>query len=416
MSIHVALIDRSEIVQKMLSHCLHYFSAEIFRFDSLEDSQAHFSDKKPDIVFVDWEIKKGDKAVIYSALEEFQKTPVVLLYRESARDQLAFLPPEKIPYKIKKPLAPKAVRDILTELVSEVGESKIHSFLKFPQSPEEKAKASASKEKTSARESLQIPKRRVTVSKDSFKKTEGFSDEDTKLLDKAKEKTQTFFKQTFSGIFPLRDIKGEKEDPNALKTALPVKKAPPMEKTSSTGSQEPFTSKKPDQSEDQKVKDSLPETEKSRTYTPLMKKEKTANTILSGLNKEDINIDEDTQNDLAPMAIKSSIAQQPANPASVSNMELSEKDILRVLNKYKDSLEFEELMEKVLSEYAQQTVTNILQEEKVTDLLQQPLTEFKESQKFKELVEREISQYVKKHLPLLIKELVEREIKNIIGD
>ena len=411
MSIHVALIDKSEIVQKMLSHCLHYFSAEIFRFDSLEDSQNHFSDKKPDIVFVDWELKKGNKELIYSAVEQFKTVPVVLLYRESAGDQLAFLSPEKVPYKIKKPLAPKAVRDILSELVPEVRESKIHSFLRFPQSPDEREKASQMKSLSESKGRINSPRRSFEKTEDSLDKTE----QESKFLDKAK-KTQSFLKHTFSGIFPLRDKKEEEQvSLDAIEPDLPVKKAPPEEKMANTGIQNLLTPK-PGPSKDQKVEKPLPETKIPHLSTPVMKKGKTANTIVSGLNKEDINIDENTQNDLAPMAIKSLAAQQPTGPASLSKLELSEKDILRVLDKYKDSLEFQEIMEKVLSEYAQKTVTNILQENQVTDLLRQPLAEFKEGRKFKELVEREISQYVKKHLPLLIKELVEREIKNIIGD
>ena len=133
------------------------------------------------------------------------------------------------------------------------------------------------------------------------------------------------------------------------------------------------------------------------------------------MDKENLNIDEDTQNDLAPMAIKSSAPEQRGSETS-QIFELSDKDILRVLNKYKDTFEFQKLMEKALSGYAKETVANILQGNKMTDLLQQPLTEFKESKKFQELVERQIIQYVKKQLPLLIKEIVEREIKKIIGD
>ena len=33
MALKIALIDKNEIMQKMLSHCLHYFGADVHRFD-----------------------------------------------------------------------------------------------------------------------------------------------------------------------------------------------------------------------------------------------------------------------------------------------------------------------------------------------------------------------------------------------
>lgn len=320
MGIRAVLIDKSEIVQKMLSHCLHYFSTEVSRFDSLEDCQSHFTDKPPDIAFMDWEPKKKNETVIYSAIEKMKPVPVVLLYREN-NDRIQSIPPDKIPYKLKKPLEPKAVRDIFTELVPQIKDSSLHPFLKFPQ-----------KEKIASPPEPELD-----------------------------EKSKTFTAQTT-----------EQEVKMSLNETSPAGFKIPVEKKSIV------TSKK--------------------------------------IKKEDINIDEDTQNDLAPMAMKSSAIEKENSKIIKENLELNEKDILKVLNKYKDSLEFQKLMESVLSEYAQKTVKNILQGDKVTDLMQQPLKEFKEGDKFKQLVEQQVSQYVREQLPLLIKEIVEREIKKIIGD
>lgn len=402
MSIQVALIDKSEIIQKMLSHCLHYFSSKVARFDSLEKCQAHFVDKKPDIIFVDGELKKGEKALILSVSEAFA-SPVVLLYRDGpANLDVASL--KKIPNRVKKPLNPKAVRDIFTKLVPQVKESDIHPFLRFPETEEEKKQAIETASKTGDSPFAEAPK-------------------DSGVVGNIKEKTQTFFKHTLSGILPLEKIKTQgksvpvtkrlssEPSKSVLSQKLVMDKAL-QSKSSSSGSGSVSMQKlavgntlKPQPPASQRTEQDID--------IPVIQEEITVKTSTKKLNKEDMNIDEDTKNDLAPMAIKSSLAGQTGTK-TVQNLELSEKDILRVLNKYKDTMEFQELMEKVLSGYAQKTVANILQNDQVTDILQKPLTEFKESQKFGKMVEKQIAQYVQKHLPLIIKETVEREIKKII--
>ena len=394
MSTYAALIDRSEIVQKMLSHCLHYLPVEVLRFDSLEASQSHFSDKKSDIVFIDWEIKKGDEAAIYSAIEEMKPVPVVLLYRAGLNIPVDSISSSQIPYKIKKPLDPKIVRDILVKLVPQIREFKIHSFLRFPKSKEEKEKSSTVNGLKNAQNQADLIAKDFQIPVKSSQKST--------LSDTAKDKAQSFFKQTFSGILTVKD----KTEAQGSRASIQNKNV-----------QNSLNQKQDLTQQDQKVKTSLFEKGKSnQKHPPLVQKERTVTgEVQNKLNKENINIDENTKNDFAPMAIKSSISRQEQSPISV-NVPWSEKDILRVLNKYRDSLEFQELMEKILSEYAKKTVTNILQEDKVTDLLQQPLKEFKESQRFKEIVEQQIIQYVQKQLPLVIKEIVEQEIKNIIGD
>lgn len=392
MSLYAALIDRSEIVQKMLAHCLHYFPVKVLRFDSLKASQSHFSEKKPDIVFIDWEIKKGHTAAVYSAVEELKPVPVVLLYRVGPHIPTVSISPSQIPYRVKKPLDPKTVRDILVKLVPQVGEFKIHSFLRFPKSPEEKKESSeASGLKDIQRKADHRGKTFQIPVKNPQKST---------LSDMAKEKAQSFFKQTFSGILTAKD-KTEAQKSHAIDL-------PRVSVQSSLNQKQNLTEKQKNAEFEQKKSSPKP--------PPLIQKENTVTgETQNKVDKEDINIDENTQNDFAPIAIKSSIPQ-PEQPSISVNAPLSEKDILRVLKKYKDSLEFQELMEKVLSEYAKKTVANILHEDKVTDLLQQPLTEFKESQKFRELVEQQIIHYVQKQLPSVIKEIVEQEIKKIIGD
>ena len=200
MSIHIALIDQSEIVQKMLSHCLYYFSAEVLRFDSLKDSQSHFADKKPDIVFVDWEMKRDNEAVIYSTIQDMKPTPVVLTYRLSYKPQIDAIPVNQVPYRVRKPLEPKVVRDILTKLVPQAKESKIHPFLVFPKSKEEKKRE---KRQTSAAHVQKDIKKHSVTSKVAFvrdRQAQTKSPHNFKILDEMKEKTQAFLKYTLPGM------------------------------------------------------------------------------------------------------------------------------------------------------------------------------------------------------------------------
>ncbi len=349
MSLYAALIDKSEITKKMLSHCLYYFAAEIQRFNSFEEGKTHFANKQPDIIFVDWDVKNGDKAVVYSVMEEIKQIPVVLLYRAVDSAQIS----SDISHKIQKPMDPKRVRDTTTELVSKVKESKVHPFLKFPKVKE-----------TTIKETSQTLKKELSSQEEAIK---------AKAHD-----NQTTLQEENKQTKALQDKVIQKLSlDETLKTSL-----------------------------------SLKERKQEKIDLPLFKDKGTST---RKIEKENINIDENTQNDLAPMAIKSSDISQ-THHFKDQNFKLSEKDILRILNKYKDTLEFQELMEKTLSDYAKKAMTNILQGNKITDLLQQPLNDFKESQTFKELVEKQIIQYVKKQLPLLIKEIVEQKIQQIIGD
>ena len=288
-----------------------------------------------------------------------------------------------------------------TSLVPQIKESKIHPFLKFPKGREEKAKSVASDDQKDVQ---QIQDTSANLQKDSHVQQEAQAHQNVKILDKAKEKTQTFFKNTFSGILTLKEKEGAHDVHSSLRQN-PSDGKTQNENTQKSLDQNMATAQNQQKAHSLTKDDNIPSIQKETTVKASFKK----------MDKDNINIDENTQNDLAPMAIKSSVSQRDDSEPP-SNIELSEKDILRVLNKYKDTLEFQEIVENVLSEYAKTTVTNILQENKVTDLLKQPLTEFKESQKFKELVEQQIIGYVQKHLPLLIKDIVEQEIKKIIGN
>ena len=396
MSFQVALIDKSEIVQKMLSHCLHYFAAKVSRFDDLEKSQSHFLDQKPDVVFVDWEAKGEGQELIYSVIEKMNPVPVILLYRSNQASQIEAIPSHKIPHKLTKPLNPKSVRDLFTSLIPEVKDSGLHKFLKFPKTEKEKKEQQVSEPPPSSQKTTNASI--ADLEKESLLQTAT----KVKFPTQLQEETQILIKETFSGIIPKDELEDEEDE---LEDELPAQPQNPLLENPSTAT----LKKDKDISLVEKgIISAFPKTPSSNT-------ELTAERSSLKLNKEDIDIDENTQNDLAPMAIKTS-PQASSDFKMGKELVLSERDILRVLNKYKDSLEFQELMEKVLSDYAKQTVTNILEDNKVTDLLQQPMTKWTASKNFKKLVQTQIIQYVEKQLPLAIKEIIQQEIEKIIGD
>lgn len=375
MEIQVALIDNNDIIQKMLSHCLHYFSVKVFRFQSLEESLSHFTVKKPDIVFVDADMKKGQELLALSVTKSFQPVPVVLIYRA---DRLASLPAD-IPHKLQKPLNPEVVRKIVMKLVPKAKESKVHPFLKFPK-------------KEKRMEELAFDMRR-------------------------EEKTDKIISPA-SHPGPEKGLQMQ-----ALNPSEKTKEAPPTDiPLSSSELSLPGLSNVPSFSDSQKKESKKgladfsanPSSPLSPQKKPLnslsQKKEKTS---LKKTEERKFNIDENTQNDLAPMAIKSSSPVE-ASEEGVQNLKLSEKDIVAVLNKYKDTIEFQEVIERVLKEYAKDTVTAILKDSKNTDVMQKSLETFKDSAPFKKMVEAQVAQYVQKQLPKLIKEIVLKEIKDIV--
>ena len=436
MGIHVALIDKSEIIHKMLLHCLYYHTVQAHRFNNLTEYLEKFNNEKPSLVFVDWDIKQENKALIYRAREHFHPTPFVLLYRHTAENELSVISKDQVPYRIKKPLNPKEVRDICAELIPELKDSVLHSFLKFPKSKEEK------KQEPNKLTSSPTQKKTAENQTNAEGKTKSF-------IGNLMEKTGLFKMPSPEEIESAEEFPDSKEDSlssnppvgrgfrtaTGLTSATPSsssqnKSATPKTHSSSEKTSPPLNSKVVKTADttliDQKTSpDTKTRNQKgfltTQTVAPVTQspsktsfdsQSKVMKTTRKAFNKENINIDEDTQNDLAPMAIKSS----PDIGKKTGQQSFGKQDLLQVFNKYKDSLEFQKLMEKTLAEYAQDAVAGVLKEDSVKSILQKPLENFKESAQFKQLVEKEISQYIQKQLPLIIKLIVEKEIKKIIGD
>ena len=438
LGIHVALIDKSEVIQKMLLHCLYYYTVQVHRFSGLEEYLNHFHNKKPSLIFIDWEVKQGERPLIYTAIEQFHSVPFVLLYRKGVENELSGIPEGQAPYRIKKPINPKEVRDICAELIPELKDSVLHSFLKFPQSAEEKeqeknkpAPSALSKQKKLETDPEEATKKTKSFIGNLIEKTGLFKMPSPEEIEAAEEFPDSNEEKASSKLNPL--VSPNKETGTGLTSvpASPVskksKQAPQKSslsahsnfvKTTDTTLIDKKTSpvtKTASQNLDSitaQVKEAGSVTQASSKANERDPNSKIMKTEPKTFNKEDIKLDEDTQNDLAPMAIKSSSpSEKKPKPYS-----FSKQDVLQAFDKYKDSLEFQKLMEKTLAEYAQDVVAGVLKGDSVKSILQQPLADFKESGQFKQLVEKEISQYVQRQLPLVIKSIVENEIKKILGD
>ena len=126
MGLNIALIDKSEIIKKMLSHSLHYFGAEIHRFENLASFPKNESF---DLVFIDWDLKMGTQPLALMAQEQIKQTPIVVLHRDSQDTQL-----EKFHHQLKKPINANLTRELTAQLVPKVNQLKIHKFLQYPSS------------------------------------------------------------------------------------------------------------------------------------------------------------------------------------------------------------------------------------------------------------------------------------------
>ena len=450
MSLHIALIDKSEVIQKMFLHCLYYYTVQVHRFNNFEEYLKHFDNKKPNLIFIDWEIKQGEQALIYTAIEQLRPTPLVLLYRKEMEKELSNIPKGQIPYRIKKPIKPKELRDISTELIPELKNSVLHSFLKFPKSAEEKeqeqnkpAPPPSTQKITEEGQENKTEKTRSFIG-NLIEKTGLFkmpSPEEIELAQESPEPNevspssrlnqptgQDF--QTATGLTSassqvlknkntvkqtLKPSKGHppSSHPTLVKTVARKEPGSTILQTGKASAVTPASSKEKPRGQGFQTATGLtsaPSNLKEKMKSP-QKNSDNLSKIRKPFNKENINIDEDTQNDLAPMAIKSSpsLEKQPESPFSKQNVMLA-------FDKYKDSLEFQKLIEKTLAEYTQNVVSEILKGDSIKIALQKPLENFKESTQFKQLVEKEISQYIRTQLPLAIKSIVEAEIKKIIGD
>ena len=358
MKIQVGLLDESAIIQKMLSHCLHYFVVNIHPFKTWDECLLHTNNENLSILFVDWAMFHGKTRLIDLAREQLSSTPAVLMHRQESTAELSN---KNIPYRIQKPLNPKQVRDIFSKLVPQINESSIQSFLHFPKAP---SSSQPSPPPSPPQTAPLQPQKQLSPQKASQTKQ-------SSPLPALKRDTRTQEQITsFSG--------GTKTNTTPAQKSSDIGLSYLQEKASS-------------------IKPSLLKSKK--------------------FDKSEIVLNENTKNDLAPMAIKSSDSKKTV---SSDSSKLTEEQILEVLKKYKDSLEFTQLMEKVLSEHAKKALSSLLEPNQTQKLLKESMQDFQSGENFKKQVDEEISRqiraYLKEELPLKMKSIIQEEIKKILQD
>ena len=193
--IQVALFDKSPIIKKMLSHCLHYFAADIHSFLTLEEFLIDLQKRSRNVedfnaIFVDWEISQGNEPLIYHLQKQFNNTTLILLYRSDFDSEI----PKSIPYRIKKPINPKEVRDLFTQVVPALKKSNIHSSLEFPKTKVEKQEE---EKKVLESQSSKSPEEGTLIKSIVEKTSTGITNLIKKTTEKSKHGFETLTKQTF---------------------------------------------------------------------------------------------------------------------------------------------------------------------------------------------------------------------------
>ena len=478
MGINVALFSKSEIIKKMLSHSLHYYVGEVSRFDKFEDLKAQSA--APDIIFIDWDLKGEAEALAHSAQKEMAEVPLVALCR---REELKNGAPR---HRLQKPLEASALRAMAAELVPKAGKSKIHPFLKFPKN--EGARAPG---KPLGQPAKAGPFPAAETNSSAAPPAETFSmsapaEGDESLIIKAEDGPpieamegqnpqagppedgfdmgapaagdESLIVKAEDGP-PIEAMEGQNpqagppEDgfdmgaPAAGDETLIVKAedGPPIE---APGSQEspsaPSGAAGPPKEDSSNIKAPAGEGKSPGARAEAKAASEKAAGMPAGksaqaaaLNKEDINLDENTQNDFAPMAIKSPSEAKEGGPFDEGIEEpaarISDQDIARVLKDYKDTLKFETLMEKSLDRYGRDMVQKILARDN-QDLMRAALSEFQETEAFKKMLlqtlqeyasgrsvfreafEKTLRDFAERQLPVLAKEIVEREIQKLLKE
>lgn len=398
MALNVALIDKSEIIKKMISHCLHYYAAQVHRFENVEEMQSRFHQEQPDVVFVDWDLKQGQQPLAFS-MKNQTSPPLIVLHRGASAEGL-----DQIEHRLQKPIDANRLREMVVKLVPKTSQLKIHKFLKYPKkqsSFSEAEKAPASQAQSSSWESEEmmdlpnqegVPMELIDPSlKDAISHTPSVSKTAPSAPSESSDED-----------FSLPEI-DQSEDYKIEKTSLVARPATKAEGSDSSAvQQKPVDSEKPS-----------PQEESSPAPRIFI--------------KEDIDLDEDTANDFAPAALSSKAS------ADVADTEQNREMILKILNEYKETLEFENLMEKALKNYGDKMVKQIVAQDS-QNIIQKAFAGYKETPQFKtdmgfflkdylekngdikNQIEKTLMSFIQTQLPVLAKELIEKEIKKLLDE
>lgn len=529
MGLEIALIDKSEIIKKMLSHSLHYFGANVHRFETLEDfpQEAAF-----DLVFIDWDMKIGERPLALMARAQIQQTPIVILHQNSDDSQLKQFP------HIKKPIDANLIRELTAQLVPKMNQLKVHKFLKYPVTApfkKELSELQSEVQKKPALESLDLPELSPDEMDAIQPKAEGFplesssppfsegegekaageSDLDLPELSEEEKEAIQFKAEGFTSS-PFSEGEEEKassesvsgiseERPNVIQSSSTLDDhSPPvkvdkeavhkeMKKSTETGDlpkdiseEKEMAEKLPEPSVDSEVKfeHTFPEglqldskkngtdfqyhkeaqlTDSSATLKEEDSSPKDSSTVsiskVNVLEKDNLNLDENTQNDLGPAALVNTdqnSSNEDINKITLDKYKKSSgfKDLIQniikesghqvlresivqhnrsfieqILKEYSQTLEFEKVLSDVLKEHGQEKIQNLIATDS-KNIIEKSITAYIESSHFKNLVESTLKSMIqenfknqmkdsfgdilKKEILLTAKQVIEAEIKTLL--
>lgn len=135
----------------------------------------------------------------------------------------------------------------------------------------------------------------------------------------------------------------------------------------------------------------------------------------SRLNKrQTFKISEITKNDLAPVAMKSFIPIKEIDNKDSSQI-LDNKKIIKVLNTYKDSLEFQKVIEQTILEYVSKNPHINKKESKIQDAVKKETDTYFKQVNMQDVVKKEIKKHLDRHISNIMKTIIEDKIKEIIN-
>ena len=417
MAINVALIDKSEITKKMISHCLHYYAVQVHRFENLEDMQSRFHQEQPDIVFIDWDLKK-DKTPLASSVKNQASPPLVVLHRGDSAEGL-----DQMKNRLKKPIDANRLREMVVHLVPKTNQLKIHKFLKYPA-----RQPSFSKDDTDSPISSVPPAIEGAWGGDEMLDLPDQEGVPADLIDPSLKMNPMGGASTSSksrSPSPVQDTsKGEQVDEGYNLPSLDKTEDYQIEKQSDSPA---LSAKTKAASPAGQQKTSAPKPPPVN-QPPLPSSPKSQETDPPKIFiKEDIDLDEDTANDFAPAALSNKTT------INVADTEQNREMILKILNEYKDTLEFEGLMEKSLKNYGTKMVKQIVTQNS-KQIIQQAFSGYRETPQFKEdmigflkeyleqhsdvnkQIEKSLTAFIKKQLPILAKAVIEQEVQKLLNE
>lgn len=525
MGLNIALIDKSEIIKKMLSHSLHYFGAEIHRFENLASFPKNESF---DLIFIDWDLKMGTQPLALMAQEQIKQTPIVVLHRDSQDTQL-----EKFHHQLKKPINANLTRELTAQLVPKVNQLKIHKFLQYPSSTLEESSSpmEEKKEADMAAQLPEIPKREeasdsqtpteetsletpIFSSTSQEEREAGFDSSNTQAEEANTPPPKPQEKETFD-LSHLINENGEINSPSQEEVVFDLPETPAgngeislqpqPEETGFDLSEEPEEeeasveipptediSPEPEEKLSTKnapsgLEDDIPpqDTPTSTVSSPSMdtlqeenqklferetnmRNDTFTQTPAKGrfFEKDNIDLDENTQNDLGPAALVNNATEQnlneTANEINLDKYKNSEdfkmlvqnivQDIVKesghqilreailknhqefieqMLREYSRTLEFEKTLSEALKEYGTGTIKNLFIKNK-KDIVEKSITAYTESAHFADFMESTLKTFiqeslliknqikdsftrlVEKEAPVMAKNFIEVEIKKLL--